>query len=183
MKEGRLIEPKYLDKAQLAAIQPVIDENQRRVHQLNHTAKTLPEIRQILSEITGQDIDDSVEVRLPLWTDYGRNLRLGKRVYINDNVQITDLGGISLADDVLIGPGAMLLSVNHPLDPVKRRAVVVEPIKVERNAWIGAGAKILAGVTIGENAVVGAGAVVTKSVPANTVVAGVPAKVIKTIEG
>ncbi|GEO49408.1 DapH/DapD/GlmU-related protein [Lactiplantibacillus pentosus] len=150
---------------------------------MNHTAKTLPEIRQILSEITGQDIDDSVEVRLPFWTDYGRNLRLGKRVYINDNVQITDLGGISLADDVLIGPGAMLLSVNHPLAPVKRRAVVVEPIKVERNAWIGAGAKILAGVTIGENAVVGAGAVVTKSVPANTVVAGVPAKVIKTIEG
>lgn len=75
-----------------------------------------------------------MEVRLPLWTDYGRNLRLGKRVYINDNVQITDLGGISLADDVLIGPGAMLLSVNHPLAPAKRRAVVVEPIKVERNA-------------------------------------------------
>ncbi|BEI51150.1 DapH/DapD/GlmU-related protein [Lactiplantibacillus plantarum] len=140
------------------------------------------EIRERLAEITGQTIDISVEIRVPLWTDYGRNLKIGKRVFINDNVQITDLGGIELADDVLIGPGAMLLSVNHPLDPAKRHAVEVQPIHIERNAWIGADAKVLAGVTVGENAVVGAGAVVTKSVPANTVVAGVPAKVIKTIE-
>ena len=158
-----------------------MDANQQRIQQLN-AAHHPSEIRQLLAAITDQPIDDSVEVRVPLWTDYGRNLKIGKRVFINDNVQITDLGGIELADDVLIGPGAMLVSVNHPLAPAKRRDVEVQPIKIEQNAWIGAGAKILAGVTVGTNAVVGAGAVVTKSVPANTVVAGVPAKVIKTID-
>ncbi|QJU51249.1 DapH/DapD/GlmU-related protein [Lactiplantibacillus paraplantarum] len=181
MREGDIIKPKYLDQAYLQAIQPIVDANQQRIQQLNTTHQP-SKMRQLLAAITGQSIDDSVEVRVPLWTDYGRNLKIGNRVFINDNVQITDLGGIELADDVLIGPGAMLLSVNHPLDPAKRHAVEVQPIHIGRNAWIGAGAKVLAGVTVGENAVVGAGAVVTKSVLANTVVAGVPAKVIKTID-
>lgn len=94
----------------------------------------------------------------------------------------TDLGGIQLADRVLIGPNATLVSVNHPLDPADRRNLELKPIKVGTNAWIGANATILPGVTIGENAVVAAGAIVTKDVPASTVVAGVPAKVIKKIK-
>jgi acetyltransferase-like isoleucine patch superfamily enzyme len=89
--------------------------------------------------------------------------------------------GITLEDDVLIGPKVNLVTENHPLDPVNRRALICKPMVVKRNAWIGAAATILPGVTIGENAVVAAGAVVSQDVPANTVVTGVPAKVIKTI--
>ena len=91
------------------------------------------------------------------------------------------MGGITIQDDVLIGPRVNLVTENHPLDPSDRRALVSKPIVVKRNAWIGPGATILPGVTIGEHAVIAAGAVVSKDVPANTVVAGVLAKFIKTI--
>jgi acetyltransferase-like isoleucine patch superfamily enzyme len=91
------------------------------------------------------------------------------------------MGGITLEDDVLIGPKVNLVTENHPLDPVDRRSLISKPIVIKRNAWIGAAATILPGVTIGENSVVAAGAVVTKDVPPNTIVGGVPAKVIKTI--
>lgn len=162
--------------------QDLIDQNQRLVQHLNSGQHSPDEIRELISEITGQPIDHSVEIRLPFLTDYGRHLCLGKHVFINSNVQFTDLGGISLADNVLIGPGAMLITVNHQLDPANRRSLDTASIRVDSNAWIGARSVILPGVTVGRNAVVAAGAVVTKSVPNNTVVAGVPAKVIKVIE-
>ncbi|MDO4903046.1 MAG: sugar O-acetyltransferase, partial [Limosilactobacillus sp.] len=140
------------------------------------------EVLEILGKVIGQKIDSSVEVRIPFFTDYGRNIKLGKNIFINSGVMFTDLGGIEIEDNVLIGPKANIISVNHPLDPAKRRGLEFKPVKIKRNAWIGANATIVPGVTVGENAVVGAGAVVTKDVPDNTVVAGVPAKVIKTIE-
>lgn len=90
-------------------------------------------------------------------------------------------GGITLEDEVLIGPKVNLITENHPLTPANRRSLVAKPILIKRKAWVGAGATILPGVTIGENAVIAAGAVVSKDVAANTVVGGVPAKVIKTI--
>ena len=92
------------------------------------------------------------------------------------------MGGITIEDDVLIGPKVNLITENHPVEPANRKVLVVKPIVIKRNAWISAGATILPGVTVGENAVVAAGAVVTKDVPANTVVGGIPAKVIKTIK-
>ena len=95
---------------------------------------------------------------------------------------MVDLGGITIEDDVLIGPGVYLISVNHQLDPHHRKELELKPVLIKKNAWIGAKATILPGVTVGENAVVVAGAVVTKDVPANTVVAGMPAKVIKKID-
>lgn len=171
-----------LDLATLQGIQGVVDQNQRLVQHLNTGQHHPAEIRQLVGEITGQSIDDSVEIRLPFYTDYGRGLKLGHGVFLNSGVMITDLGGIILEDNVLIGPGASLLSVNHPLDPAHRHEVLADPIRIQKNAWVGANATILAGVTVGENAVVAAGAVVTKDVPAATVVAGVPAKVIKKIE-
>ncbi|MNT68380.1 Maltose O-acetyltransferase [compost metagenome] len=91
------------------------------------------------------------------------------------------MGGITLEDDVLIGPKVNLITENHPIDPLNRRGMLCQPILIKRNAWIGAGATILPGVTIGENAVVAAGAVVSKNVNDNTVVAGIPAKIIKQI--
>lgn len=170
-----------LTTAAIAAEQPLIDQNQRLVQHLNTAPHTPAEIRQLVGEITGQTLDASVEIRLPFYTDYGRKLTIGKRVMINDQVQLTDLGGITLEDDVLLGPGAALISVNHQLAPDRRRALDVRPIHIRQNAWVGAKAIILPGVTVGKNAVVAAGAVVTKDVPANAVVAGVPAKVIKII--
>lgn len=138
-------------------------------------------IRALLAEITGAQIDESVAVFTPLYLNYGKNTRIGKNVFINFDCVFLDLGGITIEDNVLIAPKVSLLSEGHPLDPVERQSLVPGPITIKRNAWIGAGATILPGVTVGENAVVAAGAVVSRNVPANTVVGGVPAKVIKTI--
>ena len=136
------------------------------------------EIRQLLSEITGERVDPSNEIRPPFFTDNGFNTHLGKHIFINTGVTFADLGGIYIEDNVLIGPGAKLLSINHPIPAAHRHEMELQAVRVKNNAWIGADAKILPGVTVGENAVVGAGAVVTKDVPADTVVVGVPAKVI-----
>ena len=137
----------------------------------------------VLNDVTGQKIDDSVEIRLPIRSDYGANLKIGKQVFINSGAMFTDLGRIELEDKVLVGPNVTIISVNHPLDPEKRHGIELKAVLIKENAWLGANATILPGVTVGENAVVAAGAVVSKDVPANTVVAGVPAKVIKKIGG
>ena len=147
------------------------------IQKLNTGVYTDNEIRQILSEITGEKIDPSNEIRLPFFTDNGFNTHFGKNIFINTGVTFSDLGGIYIEDDVLIGPGAKILSVNHPIVPQYSHQMELQPVRIKKNAWIGADAKILPGVTVGENAVVGAGAVVTKDVPANSVVVGVPAVV------
>jgi len=147
---------------------------------LNASA-SIEEIRERLSEITGRQIDNSTTVFIPFYTNFGRHTRIGKNVFINHACSFLDLGGITIEDDVLIGPRVNLVTENHPLDPSQRKSLDLSAILIQRNAWIGAGASILPGVTIGENAVVAAGAVVTKDVPANTVVGGVPAKVLRMI--
>lgn len=139
------------------------------------------EIRDLLSQITDSVIDKSVAVFTPLYINYGKHTKIGKNVFINFNCTFLDLGGITIADDVLIAPNVSLLSEGHPVSPENRHSLIPKPIHIKRNAWIGAGATILQGVTIGENAVVAAGAVVTKDVPDDTIVGGIPAKVIKTI--
>ncbi|CDF74493.1 Possible maltose O-acetyltransferase [Lactobacillus acidophilus DSM 20242] len=135
-----------------------------------------------LVKLLGKKIPASTQIRLPFYSDYGHNIKIGERVFINANVMMVDLGGITIEDDALIGPGVYLISVNYYLDPKKRRKLELKPVLIRKNAWIGAKATILPGVIIGENAVVAAGAVVTSDVPKNSVVAGVPAKVIKKIE-
>lgn len=140
------------------------------------------EIRDLLSQIISSTIDKSVDVFTPLYINYGKNTKIGKNVFINFDCVFLDLGGITIDDNVLIAPKVSLLSEGHPLSPNDRQSLVPEPIHIKKNAWIGAGATILPGVTVGENAVVAAGAVVSKDVPANTVVGGIPAKIIKAIE-
>lgn len=166
----------------LRAITKTALENTDRLQELNSGAHSQEEIRQVLGQVTGQTIDDSVEIRLPIHSDYGRHLRIGKNVFINGGATFVDLGGIEIADRALIGPNATIISVNHPLEPARRRGVELKPVKIGKNAWLGANSTILPGVTVGENAVVAAGAVVSHDVPANTVVAGVPAREIKKIE-
>ncbi len=140
------------------------------------------EIRDLLSQITGSEIDESVAVFTPLFINYGKHTKIGKNVFINFDCVFLDLGGITIEDNVLIAPKVSLLSEGHPIFPNERQSLVPGHIHVKKNAWVGAGATILPGVTVGENAVVAAGAVVSKDVPANTIVGGVPAKIIKTIE-
>jgi len=140
------------------------------------------EIRNLLSQITDTEIDESVAVFTPLYINYGKHTKIGKNVFINFDCTFLDLGGITIEDNVLIAPKVSLLSEGHPIEPENRHALIPKPIHIKKNAWIGAGATILQGVTIGENAVVASGAVVSKDVPDNTIVGGIPAKIIKTIE-
>lgn len=146
-----------------------------------NASKTLDDIRKNLSELTESKVDDTTTIYTPFSINYGKNLKLGKNIFINQNCQMLDLGGITIEDDVMIGPRVNLLSETHPVEPEQREALIGKPIHIKRHAWIGAGATILPGVTVGEHAVVAAGAVVSKDVPSRTVVGGVPAKVIKTI--
>lgn len=149
--------------------------------QMNATATDVDQVRQQLSAIIGTDIDPTTTVLPPFYTNFGRFISLGKNVFINHACSFLDIGGITIEDDVQIGPRVNLTSENHPLDPSDRKTVIPRPVVIKRNVWIGAGATILPGVTIGENAIVAAGAVVSRDVPANTVVAGIPAKVVKTL--
>ncbi|MDF2157238.1 DapH/DapD/GlmU-related protein [Algoriphagus sp. CAU 1675] len=137
---------------------------------------------ELLSKITGQDLDPTVTLFPPFMTNFGKFTKIGKHVFINHGCSFLDLGGITIEDHVLIGPQVKLVTENHPLNPENRRGMLAKPIVIQKNAWIGAGVTILPGVTIGENAVVAAGAVVSKDVPSNTMVAGIPAKIIKSIE-
>jgi acetyltransferase-like isoleucine patch superfamily enzyme len=112
----------------------------------------------------------------------GVDINVGRNVFVNQNCTFHDLGGLDIADDVMIGPNVSLITSGHPVEPQRRREfVVAKQIVIERNVWIAAGATIIGGVTVGENSVVAAGSVVTKDVPANTLVGGNPARVIRSL--
>jgi acetyltransferase-like isoleucine patch superfamily enzyme len=146
--------------------------------QLNNSSDAA-EIKGLLSQIIGSEIDQIVAIFTPLYINYGKNTKIGKNVFINFDCVFLDLVGITIEDNVLIAPKVSLLSEGHPVSPKERQSLVPGHIHIRKNAWIGAGATILPGVTVGENAVVAAGAVVSNVVPANTVVGGIPAKQIK----
>jgi acetyltransferase-like isoleucine patch superfamily enzyme len=166
------------DDPQLPRIWEVVSRTMRLSAALN-TSTEIDATRKCLTEITEKEIDKSTTVFVPFYTNFGRHIKIGKNVFINHACSFLDLGGITIEDDVQIGPKVNLITENHPLDPSDRKSLDLKSIVVKRNAWIGAGATILPGVTIGENAVVAAGAVVNKDVAANTVVGGVPARLIK----
>lgn len=156
-----------------------IEQARRLVSDLNTGYHTLDEIRMLLGHIWGQKVDSSVRMFPPFHTAYGKRTRIGKDVFINFGCTFLDQGGITLEDGVFLGPGVTLASEYHPEEAEKRHLLLTKPIIIRKNAWIGAGAIILAGVTVGENAIVGAGAVVTKDVPPETIVGGVPATFIR----
>jgi acetyltransferase-like isoleucine patch superfamily enzyme len=140
-------------------------------------------IRSVFSRLTGEDVDPTFRLIPPFYTNYGRNIHVGKNVFINYACSFNDIGGITLEDDVMIAARVNLVTAGHPLDPAQRRhGITYQPITIKRNVWIATAATILAGVTVGENAVVAAGAVVTKDVQPNCMVAGVPAKVVKRLD-
>lgn len=161
-------------------IDEIVDQTMLLSTKLN-VAKNKAEVREILSSIIGAPVHATTTLFVPFHTNLGRFIKLGKGVFINHGCSFLDMGGITIEDDVQIGPRVNVVTENHPLQPALRKSIVCQPVLIKRNAWIGAGATILPGVTIGVNAVVAAGAVVSKDVPDNTVVAGIPAKIIKQI--
>ncbi|WP_297193606.1 sugar O-acetyltransferase [uncultured Campylobacter sp.] len=160
----------------------VIKNAQKIIARLNTGYHDENEVRQILRELTGNNIDDSVWLLPPFYTDFGRNIHLGKNVFINHCCEFMDRGGIYIGDDVFIGPKVNLATINHDINPYNRKTTICKAIHIEDRVWIGLGAIICAGVRIGENSIIAAGAVVTKDVPPNSIVGGNPAKIIKEIE-
>lgn len=142
------------------------------------------EVRSLFETLIDGKVGEHFRLIPPFYTDHGRNIRIGDRVFINQNCTFYSLADIVIGDDVLIGPNVSLIASAHPVAPSQRRAYLVgKPITIGKGVWIAAGATVLGGVTIGENSVVAAGSVVTRDVPANTLAAGNPAKVIRSIEG
>ncbi|KQU63201.1 DapH/DapD/GlmU-related protein [Rossellomorea marisflavi] len=157
-------------------------EAQRITMKLNTSYHSKEEIVEIFHELTGREVDDSFMCFPPFYTDFGKNISIGKDVFFNTGCSFQDRGGIHIGDGSLIGMNVNIATLNHGLDMKTRNTTYASPVTIGKNVWIGSGATILPGVTIGDRAVVAAGAVVTKDVPEGTVVAGVPAKVVKTIE-
>lgn len=140
------------------------------------------EIAELFSEIIGKPVGEDFGLFPPFYTDFGKNITIGKNVFINAGCKFQDQGGIFIDDGALIGHNVVLATLNHDLAPEKRQQLHPGAIHIGKNVWIGANAVVCAGVSVGDNAVIAAGAVVVKDVEANTVVGGVPAKLIKRIE-
>ena len=171
----------HMNDPQMPKVWEIVSRTIKLSAALN-TSTDVDQVRDRLNEITGSQIDKTSTVFIPFYTNFGRHTKIGKNVFINHDCSFLDLGGITIEDDVQIGPKVSVITENHPLDPSTRKSLDLKSVLIKRNAWIGAGAIILPGVTIGENSVIAAGAVVNKDVPANTVVGGIPAKIIKAIE-
>ena len=150
--------------------------------ELNTKYHTPEELREIMGRLTGKQVDRSFRMFPPFYTDFGKNITIGKDVFINSGCHFQDQGGIEIGDGALIGHNVVLATINHDLNPKENRKNHYAAIKIGAHVWIGSNATILPGVTIGDYAVVAAGAVVTRDVPAMTVVGGVPARVLKTIQ-
>ncbi|NLU64303.1 sugar O-acetyltransferase [Rhodococcus sp. HNM0563] len=148
-----------------------------------NTRYCTPEERvEMMSRITGREVPASFRIFPPFTTDCGKNLRIGKRVFVNSGCRFQDQGGLTIGDDALVGHNVVIATLNHDLDPALRASTVPKPVRIGNSVWIGANATVLPGVTIGEGAVVAGGAVVTKDVAAHIIVGGVPAKKLRYVD-
>jgi len=149
--------------------------------ELNGSYHPPARVRELLAELIGKPVDESVTLFPPFYADFGKNITLGKRIFINAGCKFQDQGGVTIGDDCLIGHNTVLATLNHDLDPTKRADLHPAPIVIGRNVWIGANVTVLPGATIGDNAVIAAASVVTKDVPADTIVVGSPARAVRTV--
>lgn len=157
------------------------NEARRITFELNNAYHTPEEVRNLLSRLFGKTVDESFRVFPPFYTDFGKNITVGKNVFINACCHFQDHGGVSLGDGCQIGHNVVFATLNHGLAPEDRQTTYPAPITLGKNVWVGSNSTILQGVTIGDNAVIAAGAVVTKDVSENTIVGGVPARIIRKI--
>lgn len=161
--------------------QAICQEAVRLGMELNTKYHTPEEIREIMGKLTGKPVDETFRLFPPFYTDFGKNITIGKNVFINSGCHFQDQGGITIGDGALIGHNVVLATINHALEPQKNRKNHYAPITIGKHVWIGSNATVLPGVTIGDWAVVAAGAVVTKDVPSGTVAGGVPARILRRI--
>lgn len=157
----------------------VSQEALRITAEMNGSYHTPAELRALFSRLIGKPVDVSFGLFPPFYTDCGKNIHVGKNVFINMGCKFQDQGGIFIGDGALIGHNVMLATLNHAKSPKDRASMIPAPIHIGRNVWIGSNATVLPGATIGDGAIVAAGAVVDKDVPENTIVGGVPAKIIR----
>ena len=150
--------------------------------ELNNKYHTPEEIVEIMTQLTGRKVDKSFRLFPPFHTDCGKNIKLGKNVFINSCCRFQDQGGITIGNNVLIGHNTTIATLNHDINPKKRGNLTPSSVIIGDDVWIGADCTILPGVKIGDGAIVGAGSVVTKDVPANHIAFGNPARIIKEIE-
>ncbi len=150
--------------------------------ELNTKYHSPEKVRELFSKLTSSYIDESCFIIPPFHTEFGKNTKIGKNVFINSCCRFQDNGGIEIGDRTMIGPNVTIVTLNHDINPETRVNATPKPVKIGKNVWIGADCTILPGVTIGENCVIGAGSVVTKNVPNNVIVAGNPAKLINEIK-
>lgn len=150
--------------------------------ELNGHYHTPEEVRELFSQLIDKRVDDTFALFPPFYTDCGKNINVGKNVFINSGCRFQDQGGITIGDGALIGHNAVLATLNHDIDPQKRSTMHPAPITIGKDVWIGANVTVVPGVDIGDGAVIAAGAVVTQNVPPNVIAGGVPAKVLKKIE-
>ena len=159
-----------------------VQRTMRLAAEMNTGYHTEAEVRDYMRQITGSEIDETLRIFTPFHINYGKKTTFGRDCFVNFGCTFLALGGITIEDDVFIGPHCVLATEYHPENPATRHSLLTKPIVVKRNAWLGANVTVLAGVTIGENAIVAAGSVVTKDVPDNMIVAGSPARVIREIK-
>ena len=150
--------------------------------ELNNAYHTPEEIGVLMEKLTGRPFPEGAYMFPPFYTDCGKNIKLGKNVFINAGCQFQDQGGITIGDGTLVGPKTVIATLNHHQNPAKRANLIPKPVKIGCNVWIGANVTILPGVTIGDGAIIAAGAVVNRDVKANTIAGGVPAKYIKDVD-
>lgn len=178
-----LIEFVKLRKPIPVKILPLMTEAEERARALTIQLNTAPhsrrEIHRLMEAICHKTLPASVLVFPPLYTEFGRNITLGERVFINSQCQFQDLGGVTIGDDCLIGHGVVFATLGHHPDPARRAECVPAPICLGKKVWVGSRVVVLGGVTVGDNAILAAGAVVRSDVPANTIVGGVPARILK----
>ncbi len=158
------------------------NEARRITFELNSAYHTPDEVRALLSRLFGYEVPKTFRVFPPFYTDFGKNIHVEEGVFINACCHFQDHGGVTIGEGSQIGHNVVFATLNHGIAPSDRYHTYPKPIRLGRNVWVGSNATILSGVTIGDNAIVAAGAVVTKDVPANTIVGGVPAKVIRSID-
>lgn len=179
LNQGKAVKAGTEEKAYMTY---AANEAMKITARINSGYHTPDKLRTLFAELIGKPVDEGFGLFPPFYTDCGKNITLGKGVFINAGCKFQDQGGIFIDDYALIGHNAVLATLNHGFAPDERHNLHPAPIRIGKRVWLGANVTVLPGVTIGDNAIIAAGAVVSRDIPANTVAAGVPAKVIKSIE-
>lgn len=173
----------HYDMDDLEGMRESIDEmarSGRLCYEINQLDPRDPKVGELTGELLGKPLEEHSTIVPPFQIDNGRRVRIGKRVFINNGLEVMSLGGVTIDEGAMLGPEVAILTVNHEL--ANHRHLIAKPVHIERDAWIGARATILPGITVGEGAVVAGCSVVTHDVPPYTVVAGNPARVMRDIE-